>query len=412
MQSNKTFYKLVFFNVLIKFMAIISGLLVNRWLNLTDSKSYADFNIAFAYVSLVMPFIYFGIPTLINKSFLIDSEGDKGDTFINLSILRLFSFSVGILLILLTFQYTKLDNFNLVLGLYLVQFIIFGDIVFKSIGDAVGNIWKFSLTDFASKTMQVIILYTSFKLLNIQPNVSMYILVAIFCSSISLIMDYLLFKQYIPNGKFNYDLLKQKIPGVLYLSLSALVVGLFLTTDKLLLRYFNFSDSEINGYSNIYKLFEVAGVTPAIILPSIVGRMINKKILIRSKEFYNYLFFVTLTGLIYSIVFYFIAKPAISLIDPELKYYQNSIIAIPYLAISLVFIFILQFLGQFNVIIGKEKYDLIASVSSTIVALTAYFILIPPFGILGAAISTLIAFSFDSFIKMIVLLFFVVRTEN
>jgi O-antigen/teichoic acid export membrane protein len=147
-----------------KFLALVLGLFINRILNTSvDASRLADYNVAIAYTPIVLSIINFGIPNLIQKLYTNEkSERVLSLAWKSLQILRLGSFFIGILLIAFTYRLTQVNDFVLILSVYIVQFVLIADLSFRSLFDAIGRSWVFSFTDFLSKFILIGIFFLPF----------------------------------------------------------------------------------------------------------------------------------------------------------------------------------------------------------------------------------------------------------
>jgi O-antigen/teichoic acid export membrane protein len=80
------------------------------------------------------------------------------------------------------------------------------------------------------------------------------------------------------------------------------------------------------------------------------------------------------------------------IIDPENKYYLASSVT-PYLAIGLVPGTMMAILSYFTVFYHGEKFELYTNLIVAILGIAAYIILIPRYGIVGAAIGNIVIYT-------------------
>lgn len=407
---TKQFSKGLFLQVGIKFLAIGLGFFTTRWLveNLTSGQ-YRDYNLILAYNAVLLVLIDFGIPQTIQKIYTHSSSAIKNANFwTTITALRIFSYFFAIGLIYFTFPLSQTRDFGLILGLFTAQFIIVADLNYRSICQAVGRTWQFSLSDFIGKLVLVLglVLGGILMYLKLAP-LTYFVFLSILSYTVSIVIDAFWQRKYTKLGKFSIKQLKELSNGLVLLALSNLAIAVYLTTDKLFLAYFGYSDTTINGYSNAYKLFEIAQVVPGLVMPAI-SSLITKQlvqnitILEMKKILWKYIAFGLGLGSILWAGIMLFGKIIIWIIDSQNKYPDTGNI-LPILAISLIFICPMLIAKDTTIFLGYEKIDLLTTLLTAILAVTLYIILIPLYGGTGAALATIFSYLFDLLIKLFLL---------
>lgn len=412
-------------NVIIKFLSIGLGFYTTRWIvdNLT-SLQYEQYNLVLAYSAIILAFTSFGIPVFIQKFYTNPHKKEEIANFwTTYSALRLISYLVGIIIILLTYSLSQTNNLVLILGIFTIQFILTVDINYRSIADAKGYPWKFALTDFGGKLILVLLLFLYPTIGDDFDPLWYFVFAAGTSYILGLLADSYIHRKLTPIGKVDFTLLKKNYQSIFYISFAFLVLGVYSTTDKLFLKYFGYSDTTINGYSNAYKLFEIAVVVPGLTAPSIsslakqrldnglvtpVGKRIQKFVhqLTNSKKFgqnkiivTEWLIFSIFIGFVSTIGIWLLGSPVLKIIDPTNKY-PLSFSILPILALALIPISALFFFGNLVVFKDGEKLTFYGQIVVMIAALGLYSILIPMYGAYGAAWATVITYTIDFLTKV------------
>jgi O-antigen/teichoic acid export membrane protein len=285
---------------------------------------------------------------------------------------------------------------NLFYLLFIAQFILFIDGNFKSITDTQNRSWQFTFSEFVSKILIAILLFL-ISGLNTSSNNSLlqyYIFIVLILSFFQLLIDLIWQKKYYGFTKPDLKSLAPFKKDIINLALIGLVIGLSAQTDKWFLKYFGFNEYVINGYINAYKLLELGLVIETILIPVMFSNLINgqdlnkpwKNFILRSKWFYLILFSGVISFIGFLIASYFI----VPIIDAKRLYSNYSFDVIPFFGLILLFDPISYFLTQYLFHKNKLYVETITLVFYGIISLILYSLLIPSYGHIGAAISTLI----------------------
>ncbi len=415
-------------NVSIKLLAVGAGFYTTRWIVSNLSKTqYEQYNLVLAYTAIINSVVGLGIPQLIQKFYTNKHTAEEIAPFwTSFSFLRFSSFFMGLLIILVTYPISQTNNLGLIMGVYTIQFILLFDINYRSICDAKGYAWKFSLTDFGNKLILVSLLI-AYPIL--KPDVSAlfyFVAVSGIAYTIGLLTDSFIHRKLTPLGKVDFELLRRNFKPIIYISLAFIILGIYTTTDKLFLKYFGYSADTINGYANAYKLFETAIIVPALTAPTIASiaknHLDDKKVTkfgskIQSwfhgksnkakQQFgtnraiiFEWSLFTLFIGLISSVGVWLFGSIAINLIDSSNKY-PLAYEILPILGITLIPISLLFFYGNLVIFKDGEKETFIGQILVLILGLLLYVILIPKYGAYGAAIATVLTYTADFLTKVV-----------
>jgi O-antigen/teichoic acid export membrane protein len=417
MKTKKLGINLVI-QLIIKFIAVLLAVFTTRWLiSNVSSSELAEYNVGLAFVSVVVSIIHGGIPNVIQKYYTnnhnIDEIGHFWSTF---ALIRFISYFAGIILIFLGYKVSGVTNIGLLLSIYTIMWLLIADLSYRSICDALAKTWQFNLTDVLARLLILLALIGyGYSGLTLYSPLSYFIFVSGIAYLCGLVADAIWQRKNAIWRVPQMGILKIHLRSMTYLWISAVTVALFLTTDKLFLRYFNYSDEVINGYSNAYKVFETAGIIPGIIMPTIAS-MVKKRLDVGmqtkvSRYFqtkwnitqstsivYEWLLYTSVLGILTFLVMLVISPIFINIIDPTLKY-PLAMNVLPFLTVPILLLFFIHFFLLLTIFMDGEKYELIGTSIILCVTVLLYFVLIPPFGIYGAGIATLGGYICDVSVK-------------
>lgn len=390
--------------VLIKLLAVGLGIFTARWLNKNLLPSeYESYNLVLSYTPLILGTISFGISNIIQKVYTHKDDKDKiKDFWTTLNTFRILTYVVGLVLIAITSPLSQTNNLGYIVAIFSAQFILFADLNYRAVVDAKGKSWQFSITDFIGKLVLISSIYF---ILPLVPNIfklnnlSAFITISILANLFSYGLDFLWQKKYTPIGVFKISILGQYKNEMLYLAVVGIVENAYLITDKLYLKFFNYNSFAINGYANAYKLLEIASIIPNLTMPVLASFLVKKMI---SKENFAWrpsALLSFLVGLTIAIGFLFTAPIFLKVIDPSNYYFTESIKVIPILSIVLIMAFPISLLSFLSILLNGEKNVLFGSLTMFVVYHILYITLIPPFGIIGAAIASGIGSTIDSLVR-------------
>lgn len=464
--TNHHFKVLILVQLFIKLLAVFLGIFTNRWLNTyLPEGDYADYNFITSLNAVVLGIFGFGIPTLLQKEYTnlgkdldfvafkdISSTNIKDGRYIkhrkavdylkkiwvNYNFIRLLTFFAGILASLVIGYFQGLNLYYLVL-IFSAQFILLWDLNYRGITDATGRSWMFSLTDLISKLVVVVLLYFLI-FTNLFADKSLlsvfgWILCIAYLSGF--MADTFFQRKYVSH---NWRLIELKntfshIFKIWPMILSGVFLSMYANTDRVILPYF-ISDNLYNGYTNVYRLFEIATIVPTLVGPILSSRIkkemdheisenqkqaqkdttshpksdhsniiinfIQKTSLIKNLNslgtlniVQKYSLLIIFVGISTSLFFAILAPHALFLIDSENRYMTDTLPSIISLSPSLIFILFSNTVGNLTIFFGKEKYEFYTHVVNFFAAMVSYFVFIPLFGVIGAAVATTIFYTVD-----------------
>lgn len=417
---------------LIKFLAIGLGFFVNRLINThLDTEALNTYNLITAYTPIILGLVTFGLPDLIQKFYTNHRDPELlKDFWTTTSIIRFVSYFLGIGLIFLNFWLADLpliensllapilivfktkdnlkqENLFYILGIFSAQFLLIADLGYRSVCNTRDRAWQFNFTDLLGKFL--VVLFLALISLLFELTLDTLILILLFAYSICFFLDFVWQKDLTEWGKWNYAIFQANLPSILYLSISSFITSLYWTTDRLFLKQFGATSYQINGYTNIYRVFEIATVPGSLIVPILATKL---KMFLDDKRrdrhdntnnlptlIWSRLGLVLSLGLFVAVLFWLFAPWILSLIEPKKLYFENSIQALPALTVALVFYFGNVFLSHLLIYANGEKQHLYATLAVALLAFYLYFSLIPKFLILGASWATALFYIFDFVLK-------------
>ena len=397
--------------IFIKSLALGISLYTSRWLVVNlNSKEFATYNVSLAYIATLLPFLIFGIPHVVHKFYTNKYSVDEKNSFwTTISLLRLGTFFIGLLLIFLTYKITRIENLNTILLIYISNFILITDLNYKSITDSVGKSWQFMSTDLLSKISLFIFIFVYSSLQLRYSQIDYFLYASIISYGLSLFADSFIQNKYIGFGKPRFKIFRENFKTIFFISAALIFSSLYTATDKLIMSWFELGDSAINSYSNAYRVYDTILFIPGVLIPMIASiakkQMDNHKgadVKFRQRIFLKYLFLSFLVGLATTFVTLILGSPIIKVIDP-LSQYSSTLQILPILVLAIPFLSSAVYISYLMVFIEVEKYDVIVAFLAGIFGFVAYYFAIQKFSFYGAAIVTILIYIVDLFIKFVLL---------
>lgn len=418
---------LLVLSLLIKFLAVGFGLIVNRWLNdYIPPESLKNYNLIIVYNSIILGVFSFGIPELIQKFYTNTSEAKEyADFWTTITFFRIIQYFLSIILIILTYPLSRTFDLFLIIGIFTSQYIILCDINFRSISDAFHRNWQFSLTDLGSKILIVFALYISLYF-KIAQYLNVYIWASISIYLIQYFVDWYINRDYALLGRIKLDIIKNNFKGFLYLGLTAFVMGLYSSTDKWFLDYYGFNEFVINGYSNAFRLIEISLIVPSLMVPtictlakkSLIGDTLSKKNIFGKFDFnfkflekilpyryrliLKYLLFSFFIGLLTFFSVLIVGYLGLILtVGKDSDYFNYAFESLLILTFALIPSGLITFFTMMNIFLDGEKLEFIGIVLIAVVVLGMYIAFIPNYGHIGASYASVLGNFFILIIKWI-----------
>ena len=416
----------LFSQTFIKILATALGLYTTRWLiSHTTGSDYNAYLVVIDFSQIILTLIELGIPKLVQKFYTNDHEPSDIPAFWTaFSYLRVLSYFVGIVLIALTFRFSSVDSLGLILGIFSLQFILLTDVAFRSICDAKGHTWQFSLTDLGNRLLLVGGLL-AFDIFRLDYNGLQYFLwVTCFSYLAGFIADAIWQRQYYSFGRLDLSVLRKYLKPIFYLGLSGFTVAMYMQTRKIILNNYGFEEVLVNGFGNAEKIFTLVTIIPGLTMP-MVASLVKKRLSsgtlsklgqwfyqswswTKSKSIISEWFIYTLgLSLLLTLGMLVFGPLILWLVDSQNKY-ASALQILPILSLGMLPFTPVIFLANLIVFLNGEKYELYGTSILAVFGLSLYFLLIPSYGIFGAAWATVAIFFLDLILKV----FFIAKILN
>ena len=310
----------------IKFLAIICGVFVARWLNNNLSvQENADYAVIVSYNSTLLLLITLGLPTLTQKFYTnVENKKILANYWATSVWIRLTSYVLSLVIITLTYGLIGIKDLYLTIAVFSAQFILLADQAYRSICDSKGKSWQFSTTDLIGKLVLVTSLYGSY--LVFKPTLWVFAFLSIIAYAICIVLDSIWQRKDTTFGQFDMSIIKSELGAIGFLSLSDIINGIYSKTDVLFLKNTLVSNVDLVSYYNGYKLFEITTIVSGLTMPVLASKLIQKlkgNKFTRS-EFPRYYTLVTIAGILIGISTFALSGLAAWVIDPSGRYNQTQ----------------------------------------------------------------------------------------
>ncbi len=370
-----------FFNYGISFLV---GALVIRYLGPND---YGIITYILAILSILNPILFLGSSNILPREITVKQNIDLTYSFIKFSFIIALIFFIMIFIIILFSDFDDKEEF-LILSCTLL-FIPFQILNYNN-----NAILK-------SKRNTISIIYTTLLIVPLKLFIVYYDL-GLKCIVITFLLDSILISVFlIWNSKINFRLLfSSKLKKLKYLNksiifnISATIVFILYTRiDQLMIKSF-LNNFELGIYSANVKIYDAVimiGFTISLsLLPYITKTKNNDKVL---KKIYKYFYYLLFPGVILLVLFSDLV--ILTLFGSS---FVTGFISMKILLISSFFAVFTSLNNKILISCNLEKTILIRSIFALIINIILNIILIPKYGINGAAISTLVVTIFTAYI--------------
>jgi len=391
--------KNIYWAVLGKSLNLISGLfvgiLVARFLG---PEQYGLMNYVITYVSLFAILSNFGLDNIEIRELAKDK--DKKNVIIGSSL------AVRLILSLLTIGtiFVTLVIFESDKQTTLLILIYSCTLIFNSFNVVRNYFTSIVMNEYVVKTEIARTLFSALlklSLLFLKANLLYFILVLTFDFAL-LAFGYTYSHRKLVGGikqwRFDIKVAKQLLKYSFPLLFSGSAIILYQKVDQILIR--NMMDNVSLGYFSVaVRLTEFTLFVPMIISQTIGPVLVKlkqenpQKYLKRRQSFVTLLFWISLFLTVGMILF---SKMLVLMLYGQ--EYEPAINVLRVLAIKITFLGLFNCGTQLIIIENLQKYAVLRNLFGLVVSLGLNFLLIPYFGIMGAAVSTVIAIVFSSYI--------------
>lgn len=404
----------------IKLLTTGMGLYTIRWLNeYFDVQTLGLYYGTLAYITIVVSFLDFGIPAIIQRYFT--PKPDKSTTgafWTSINFMRFLSFFLGLIVISLTYRLTGHDKLQITILFYLLQFILIWDLNYRSICDAFNEGWQFNITDFVGRAFLVLcLIFTSFFKPEYLNYLDYFLYVTLFVYLMSFFVDSIWQSKRYTFGKIDENIIKENLKPIFLLGSVVFLSSIFLQSRQLILNnYYAFDPATLGSFGNADKIFTLAGIIPGITMPILASHVtrhlktgeVSKassklekmfKLSYKRSVIVEYGLYTTILGTLVAFGTVILSPFLMNFIDTANRYPQ-TINAVFILSPAMIIYSTAVFYSYLIVFLGGERFEFASKVFLTVLGLTIFYLLIPNYGIYGACVATVIIFLADFCIKI------------
>ncbi|GAB4145825.1 MAG: hypothetical protein OHK0017_05840 [Patescibacteria group bacterium] len=410
--------------LVIKLAATALGLYTTRWLNfnLDEQEVGLYYYGTIAYVGIVLAVLDLGLPKIVQKFYTnFNQPSETGRFWTTISMIRLLTYFIGVALILFTYRLSGHEDINLILFVYSLQFVLVADLNYRSICDALGHSWQFSLTDFGNRVIIVGGLFFSQYLRPGWLGYLEYLLTITFIAYIiGFTIDTFWQRKYTPYSKFDFKILKQQAKPMTLLGASVFLAQIYMLSRQIILNNF-FSAEEygsmLGAFGNADKVFIIAAIIPGLTMPMYASKIKRRlsleqentisrklrsrfKLGLRSSIILESSILSLILGIVIAAGVFLFSPWLIQLIDAQNKF-PLTLDAVRIFAVAMIPFALVFFMAHLQIFMGGEKYEFLGTLLLAILGLPLYFWVIPKYGIYGACWATVLIYFVDVLQKTI-----------
>ncbi|MFR8117362.1 MAG: flippase [Clostridia bacterium] len=395
MSENKSLKVNFIFNVVLSLTSLVFPLITFPYVSrVLQPAGLGKVSFATSVISYFSIFAQLGIPTYgIRACSKVKDDTDRLSKTI-LEILFINLVTVSISYISLFFSLVYVDKFRDYRTLIII-------VSCSIMLNAIGVEWlykaleQYSYITIRSIVFKVIAILLMFLLVKNQDDYNIYGAISIFAASASNVLNFINLRKYIKVKKNMLCCLsiKKHLKPILVFFLMSVATTIYTQLDTVMLGFMK--DDTIVGYYNVATkiksvLCGIVSAFGAVILPR-ASYFIEKKMI---KEFQSVTIrtveFITFFSIPICLFFVFNSKESIIFLSGK-EYIATE----PAMNILMPTVILIGFTNLFSMQMlipqGKEKINLLASVSGLLVNMIANCLLIPRYDIIGASLATLLA---------------------
>lgn len=373
---------------------IIVGIYVARYLKpeLFGLLSYAS-----VYMQILMPFALLGLNQVVIRE-LVKNEIDKDKILGTAFVLKICSSIVTMTIIVvlsIIFESVKSLQLYIIIASLSLLFSPFQiiDYFFQAKVQSKFIVYSQQIASITTAIVRLILVLTQAKL------TAFVILVAAesFIVAFSLLFFFILKKNSVKKWTFDRGLVSMFKKEIIQILLASFFVSLYVRIDQVMLRYLA-TDKDLGIYTAAVKLSEPFYVVATLLLSSLFPAIVNglqisyEEYSKRIQKLYNLLLWIAIICSIIITLFSSLIIDAIYGID----YISSKSVLIIYFWAS-PFVFLGVVAGNAMMIEKKQKYSIIMTCLGAITNVVLNFILIPLYGVNGAAFATLVSYAGASY---------------
>jgi len=381
-----------------KILRIFVGLFVGVWIaRYLGPEKYGLYNYAISFAGLFTVIASFGLNSILVRELV--KNNNKKDVLLGTAfILKIIGAVVSLLIMAFATLFVSHSSFENVL-----IFVIASAVIFQS----------FNVIDFyfQSKVLSKYVVYANVISLSVSSIAKValilseasliYFAFVIFFDSLILVLGYLYF--YKRQGlkffawKFDYGIAKNLLKDSWPLILSGISVGIYMKIDQVMIKNM-LGDESVGLYSAAVKLSEVWYFIPVLISSSLFPAILNAKKKddsMYNKRLKNLYSTVVYLSLVASLFVTFFAEPIINVLYGA--QYMGSVVVLKLYVWSGVFVSLGVASSNWYLAENLQLLSFLRTFIGAIINVILNLILIKMFGLYGAAISTLVSYSFAAY---------------
>ena len=376
-----------------KILRIIVGLFIGIWLaRYLGPEQFGLFSYAQTLVSLVAIIASFGLDNIVVRE-LVKNQKNQDSILGTAFALKFIGSIITFIVIFFLTKFMDYDGLTNLLLLIIASSTIFTTLQVIDFYFQAKVLSKYSVyanigSIFLSMIFKILLLVFEAPLL--------YFAVAIFIENLLLAIFYLYYyyqnKLSIKKWNINIEILKNLFHDSWPFILSAFAVAIYMKIDVIMIKEI-LGNNEVGQYAIAVRLSEVWNFIPVIICASIFPAIINVKNdkILYKKRLENLYSLMIWIAVIIAIVISFFSEFIIVLLFGEV--YKEASAVLQVHVWSTIFIFLLVASGKWLVSENYGKHALYRNISGAIINIFLNYLLIPIYGILGAAYATLISYA-------------------
>jgi O-antigen/teichoic acid export membrane protein len=370
------------FVIVIKLAAAGLSLLQLRYLYTNSSENnLASYN----YIAGILAPIGLGMglsmATIIQKEYTHYKEKDLGDFWTTMFGLRWMSIVIGFIISIIAINIYASGAVLYGVLTFIITSIIIVDYHFFAIYGVRYKAWLFALTDLIGKLFTVGILLSGY----FDGNIATYLVALLLGSSLSALLDYILVGKTIPTGRFKQSIILERLPSIILLTTTSFISGLYMNTQPVILKALGASDNNINTFSKSLSTMMQVVMALSPLNPQLATILVRKT---KETKLFPYRIILGVAGLttLSYVVLLVLSKVIFSIIDPN-NLYPGAASLMPILGTFIITNTLASVLTFYTIYFDQEKSNLRAVTIQCILSIGLFGLLIPSYGIYGAALT-------------------------
>ena len=364
-------------------------------------ESYGTYAFIISFVAILSPFAIFGLSGILVR-YCIDGKGYSESEILSTAII--LRFLISLIMILIVSIYLTFNDYDKIISAYLLGLTL--SELLRPL-NSVSSWFESKLkSKWAAKSKIISVFFVaSIKLFGVyfEKDWDFFVIaqgVEVVLNSLLLLMFFT--KVSCVDLSYNFvkiELVKKFIKDGFPLFLSSIGAIIYLKADILMLNWL-LSEVEVGLYSAAARLSELAYILPIIFMSTIFPSLMKSRDEVgferQSKNILGVLFY---SGLFIALILYLGSFHFVSVLYGE--EYLDSALILSVHCFSLPFVFIRAYLSKWIIVSEVYRFSLITQLSGAVSNILGNLVLVPSFGAVGAAYSTIISILFASILPLL-----------